>query len=602
MAKSNPYIVGYGIDPEMYKCHVYGHYKPGGTCYCDYCLGGFLRAQKLPEGVLKERRTGDERHAWLVERKLARPYDAYLEEETRKVAAWCRDELHRVNPDLLVCVYVLEIGNWFCRGLARGLGTADLPVVNFCEHTYYSVGYDRPWLDKTMSRFQSLGSNFLQGSAIWDLHFPPTRPGYLAAHAYNLAVRAEGWWYWPGDRLYDDWNVTHSYRGVPAYFEDYWNAAATANHEIDLTARQPGRASPLDTTEVVPWRGKFRGDTGWSEDSGVALCREPLARVRLAAPGQIFLAVGKRTAQVSITAIARGPGNAAGVELFDPAGTAVGRVAGELDRPETITAPGKQGVWRLAISRQADVPLTDVGLTLSPPVPVAPSRGSLLLTPGKQSGLVGWWAMDEGRGQQVADTSQRVAYPGVLRSGEWVEGVSGHALAFHQKTDGVVVAGCDGLHDLTEFTLSAWGRLEKLPVAGNGGTLVNKGPESPVQHFWWWIGYPPSYALTLEMGSPSHPYGQSFNSKKLDWQIGRWYHVAAVVRSDANQTTVTHYRDGQLLRTQTRPESFHAGSHELRLGTYGGGHTLQGALDEVKIWDRPLTADEIGREASRKRE
>ena len=44
---------------------------------------------------------------------------------------------------------------------------------------------------------------------------------------------------------------------------------------------------------------------------------------------------------------------------------------------------------------------------------------------------------------------------------------------------------------------------------------------------------------------------------------------------------------------------FHSGDHDLLLGAYGGLHFLNGALDEVKIWDRPLTADEIPNEARR---
>jgi hypothetical protein len=599
LARQNPFIVGYAIDPEMYQCHVYGHYKPGGTCYCDHCLGGFLRGRHLPNDVLRQLATGEERLRWLRERKLTKDYDAYLEEETRKIAVWCREELHREHPDLLLCVYVLEIGNWFCRGLARGLSTPDLPVVNFCEHTYYSVGYDRPWLDKTLNRFQQIGSNFLQGSAIWDLHFPPTRPEYLAAHVYNLAVRAEGWWYWPGDRLYDDWNVTHTYRGEPAYFEDFWNAAATANHEVDLTMRQPGRTSPLDHFEPVPWRGKFRSQ-GWTEDSGVVAYSEPAARVRLAAPAKLAFALGKRAPRISITALARGAGNAASLELIDPAGRCVARAAGEFDRPETITADGREGVWRLTVTPQAGKPLTDVGLALSPPAMISAAPESLLATPGKEPGLVGWWPLDDGQGQTVADVSQKVSYPGVLRSGHWVAGVRGKALALREPNDGVLVAGCDGLHDMPQFTLSAWVRLDELPQRGNGGTLINKGPEAPVQHFWWWIGYPPSYALTLELGSPEHAYGKSASSKALEWKLGQWYHVAAVIRCDGKQTTISQYRDGQLLRTQTFSEAFHAGNHDLKLGTYGGTHTLHGALDEVKIWDRALTPNEIHQEATRK--
>ena len=67
-------------------------------------------------------------------------------------------EVKELRPDLLLCVYVLESDNWFCRGMARGLSTPHLPVINFCETTYYGVGYDRAWLDKTNAKFKDLGA------------------------------------------------------------------------------------------------------------------------------------------------------------------------------------------------------------------------------------------------------------------------------------------------------------------------------------------------------------------------------------------------------------------------------------------------------------
>jgi len=42
-----------------------------------------------------------------------------------------------------------------------------------------------------------------------------------------------------------------------------------------------------------------------------------------------------------------------------------------------------------------------------------------------------------------------------------------------------------------------------------------------------------------------------------------------------------------------------SGEYDLLLGDYGGLHFLNGALDEVKIWDRTLTPDEINSEARR---
>ena len=73
--------------------------------------------------------------------------------------------------------------------------------------------------------------------------------------------------------------------------------------------------------------------------------------------------------------------------------------------------------------------------------------------------------------------------------------------------------------------------------------------------------------------------------------------MAVTLASDGSKTTVTHYRDGRPLRAQTLDEGFDSGGYDLKLGTDGGIHRLHGALDEVKIWDRGLTPEEIRNEA-----
>ena len=144
-------------------------------------------------------------------------------------------------------------------------------------------------------------------------------------------------------------------------------------------------------------------------------------------------------------------------------------------------------------------------------------------------------------------------------------------------------------------------KLTGLPVQGNGNTIVNKGPESPVQHFWWWIGYPPSYPLVLEMGSEAHRWGASFGTGALEWELGRWYHVAAAFESTEGSSTVTHYRDGQVVGTATREEAFHSGNHDHRIGTYGGLHWMDGCIDEVRLWDQALSPEQIRAEYERAR-
>ncbi len=601
LALENPYIVGYALDPEMYQSWSYGHYMLGGTCFCDHCLGGFLKSKGMDEAVLREKTTGTDRHQWLADQNLRGEYFGWLADQMADIAAWCRDDLHAIDPDLLLCMFVIEIGNWFCEGIARGFSEPDLPAVNFCEHTYYSVGYDREWLDKTHQRYRDWGANVLQGSALWDLHFPPTKPGFLAAHAYNLAVNDEGWWYWPGDRLYRDWGATHAYLDQPAYLDEYWQACVWANSKIERTLKEPGRDSPLAEAEVVPWKGKIKSGGIEAPEDVVRGETHPPFPLCVAAPTTLYFAIPERVQEFTLVCQARGDNNDAVVRVLDPNGSEVAVIGGELDGPEELRVEVTEpGIWSVEAESDGDRPLRAVSLRMDgPPSLFAPSPASCLMMATKKPGLVGYWALDEGEGARTADTSQPPACNGIVSGAEWVEGKIGKALQFDGKSGGVSINANWAYNNLSSFSLSAWVRLDALPVQGNGASLVNKGPEAPVQHFWWWIGYPPNYSIVLELGSEGHQWGQSFGSDPQTWELGRWYHVATTFESEGGSSTAVFYRDGEKVGEKTVEEPFHSGAHDLKLGTYGGLHWLNGALDEVKLWDRVLTAEEVQAEYGR---
>lgn len=600
LSLDNPYIVGYGIDPEMYQCWRYGHYMLSGTCFCDHCLGGFLDAKGLDRGVLTGRTTGRERYQWLLQQELLDAYYDYLADEMTKLAAWCRDELHKINPDLLLDMFVIEIGNWFCEGIARGLGEPDLPVINFCEHTYYSVGYDREWLDKTHEMYRDWGANVLQGSALRDLDFPPTKPGFLAAHAYNLAVNDEGWLYWPGDNLYRDYGSRYAYLNKPAYFEDYWDACVWANREIEATMTNAGYRSPLEAFEIVPWKGMIKSGALEAPREIMRPQREPSLPVRVAAPATLYFVVPGHAASFDVTVQARGPDNAALVTIRDPGGKMRAQWRRELDQPRRLAVQvTKPGIWSLEVARYREKPLKDVGIRFEMPTMLSPEAESLLVPLTKKPGLIGYWPMDEGKGALVADTSQRLAYNGTMRGCTWADGKLGSCLQFDGTSGEVIIPGEYAYHNIRTFSLCAWVKLDSLPVKGNGHTIVNKGPEAPVQHFWWWIGYPPDYRLILEMGAKGYKWGAWFESKPLNWELGRWYHVAVTFECDGRKSAVAHYRDGEVVGTFTRDEAFHSGGYDLKIGTYGNLHWMDGCIDEVKMWDRALTGQEIRAEYER---
>ena len=130
--------------------------------------------------------------------------------------------------------------------------------------------------------------------------------------------------------------------------------------------------------------------------------------------------------------------------LFDPSGEVVGVTRGELDTPETITAAAMEGIWAVRVREVVGLALRDVGLSIKPATMVCTARDNLIVSPIKEPGLIAHWPLDEGRGAQIADGSQRVAYNGTLRDGKWIKGVRGTALAFDGRHGGVSIRRAKG--------------------------------------------------------------------------------------------------------------------------------------------------------------
>jgi hypothetical protein len=75
-------------------------------------------------------------------------------------------------------------------------------------------------------------------------------------------------------------------------------------------------------------------------------------------------------------------------------------------------------------------------------------------------------------------------------------------------------------------------------------------------------------------------------------EVDRWIHLAAVVDVEANRVTL--YKDGAVGDEETRPSDISTGDSTLYIGRWNmSGRLLSGDLDDIAIWGRALTADEV---------
>jgi hypothetical protein len=216
--------------------------------------------------------------------------------------------------------------------------------------------------------------------------------------------------------------------------------------------------------------------------------------------------------------------------------------------------------------------LVPVTLTLAPPLtqPAPP--------PADDSGLVGAWGFDERRGRTVLDASgsgNRGKLSGPVRT----RGRFGAGLAFDGARDWVTVPDDDSLDLTRALTLEAWVRPSRLGSSWRTVLVKERGA---------------GLAYGLYAGS-AHVFTSAERALRARSGLrrNRWSHLAVtwdglVIRAYVNGRRVSSHALVGTARTSSGP---------LRIGGNGiWPEWFAGVIDEVRVYDRALTAAEIARD------
>lgn len=201
-------------------------------------------------------------------------------------------------------------------------------------------------------------------------------------------------------------------------------------------------------------------------------------------------------------------------------------------------------------------------------------------------GLVGWWRMEETSGTDVADSSGAGNHGTIAGSATWStdakEGDGSLTLdgADYVEIPSSIVDGENGV------TLAGWARL--TDTGSNGAVLIDIGNL---------FGITLDHADTAK-GTNTYSYtGSSFEflSSAAYYEDTGWRHFATVFNADSQQTEL--YVDGVLQGTRSLagPVAFDLAVNRTKLGDYGSGSSwrLTGGLDDMRVYNRALTSDEI---------
>jgi len=222
---------------------------------------------------------------------------------------------------------------------------------------------------------------------------------------------------------------------------------------------------------------------------------------------------------------------------------------------------------------------------------------------GQDPNLIGWWKFDDGGGTVASDSSGN-GYDGTLVGGPtWVAEGSGYDGGGYLDFDGTddyvdVNYSTDAKFLLPRYTVSLWFRRDAGDNEQNIFSLFRPDSEGNWDNAWHGM------AIAVNHNDPGEvrylhrfPFGpndvnENVYSTPYTYDTGQWHHAAAV--RDSNTIRLL-YIDGKEAGSNTKDLGNFNSPLRVFVGALRPGYLrdFNGAIDDVRIYNRPLTQAEI---------
>src|SRR4030042_578208 len=193
--------------------------------------------------------------------------------------------------------------------------------------------------------------------------------------------------------------------------------------------------------------------------------------------------------------------------------------------------------------------------------------------------LVAWWSFESYNTTGIYDNSTYSnfgTFQGGLSTSNITTGKYGNALEFDGVNDSIYIEDNEALNP-DEITISAW---IKAKEAGETQVMSSKGANAGYRLFIYSDG-------TVIWRDNESDVTSSYN---VGSHLNEWIHIVGV----GSSTGLSIYINGQLNATGTTPYTGPNVTMELEIGTESVfSEYFNGTIDEVMIWNRALTPEEI---------
>jgi prepilin-type N-terminal cleavage/methylation domain-containing protein len=204
-----------------------------------------------------------------------------------------------------------------------------------------------------------------------------------------------------------------------------------------------------------------------------------------------------------------------------------------------------------------------------------------------ETGLVGYWPMDEGTGTTAYDASGYGNNGTLTNSPTWQSGANckvGDCLSFNPASSQYINVNNSNSLNVSTITMTAWVYLTSYSCPADRGIIVNKENQ-----YEWGIR-----CNSGNLDAAISPNWAWYGTTQLV-PLNGWHFVAVTWDGNAQN----YYIDGQLSQSYslTNKGSITSGSGCLRIGARNGCGTatsfFNGQIDDVRIYNRALSAQEI---------
>ena len=197
---------------------------------------------------------------------------------------------------------------------------------------------------------------------------------------------------------------------------------------------------------------------------------------------------------------------------------------------------------------------------------------------------VGWWKFDEGSGSTARDSSGNNFHGSIHGDTAWVEGhVGSGALSFAR---GYVVVNDDPKLRPSRFTFCAWVNLDGPQV--DYALLVEKGDDNNESYTLRTFGEKLSFML-LDRGGSTHSIMSTSRLPQYEWLFVAGVYDGSNIIVYINGEVDNSQVEGSFTPTDSSGEVLAMGA----LPPAFDRRFLRAAVDDVRIYDRALSADEI---------